>query len=65
MTDEAKREAVLRHCKERGIRVYRMAGEARRLIGEGVDVTVYDLAYLRPADLAPIADTGRPVRSRY
>ncbi|MDR6857232.1 hypothetical protein [Variovorax guangxiensis] len=48
-----KRQAILSLCAERGIQVYQLSGEACRLVGDGVDVTVHDLASLRVQDLEP------------
>jgi hypothetical protein len=47
-----KRQAILRECQKRNIRVEQI-GEGYRLIGPGVSLMTIDPANLTPADLNP------------
>lgn len=48
-----RRNTILNICARRGITVYELSGQARRLIGPGVDLTVSDLADLKTDELDP------------
>lgn len=43
-------------CEKRGIRIYDTPGGALRLIGQDVDVTTTDLAFVIPSDLQPFTE---------
>jgi hypothetical protein len=60
MTPQQKRNLVLRRCRERHIAVYELGGQARRLVGNGIDVLVDDLTSVGEIDLTPIMPRHMP-----